>query len=620
MEAFYFLLYILVCFLIGFSFSKKLYSFYQILIGHLVLLFCSAVYFSGINTIAVLFIPFFTYLYLIRNTDELTILFDKNKKYSKNIIEVFLLMGLCYLSKYLVFYNYEYGIENIPAGDHLTYMNIAENFYLKGNENPYTAKNILFDLNFNIPYRYHEAWIASIFLKCTSLKTVRIFELIIWPLNYFLVSYTIYHTIVSKYLKTNFILQILISFLFIFFTINFTLDYSSQSFYFGVNGFPKLCINFVFLSLFIHFYLKGKYVLSSLSLVALLFVSAVSLYLIPFLILILIYNYHKIDIAAKYFIILMIVLFLSFYTYNFYLETLFFEKQKMSMDIGLYFRRYFGIRYFIIPYIYYFVIIGLLLYLLSKKFQKSIIKPIIYIVLFSIISGNIAYSILNFTFHDSIQFFSNIVNVILILIIFLLLIKLIESKKSSKIFFTTFFILYLGYCLCFTYSIEKFINSNGEITRYSSNFIKKSNSILKDSIKNRIGVFIPKDSIGGYSEIYDYRQNRGFLSIIDRNFELINISANNWDDNSFEKIIKKHKTYKYMYFNNFSKSTINIFRYRFHLKDDDFLAEKFIKYYKIEYVVTQLSKNELPWFISKRIKRIVFDPKSKVNLIIINPS
>ena len=43
---------------------------------------------------------------------------------------------------------------------------------------------------------------------------------------------------------------------------------------------------------------------------------------------------------------------------------------------------------------------------------------------------------------------------------------------------------------------------------------------------------------------------------------------------------KKHKTYKYMYFNNFNKSAINLFRYRFHLKDDNFLAEKFIKHYK----------------------------------------
>jgi hypothetical protein len=356
MEVLYFLLYILVCFLIGFLFSKKVYTLYQILLGHLVLIFCSAVYFSGINTIAILFIPFFTYLYFIRNADELTILFDKNKKYSKIIIEVFLLIGLCYSSKYWMLYNYEYGIENIPTGDHLTYMNIAENFYLKGNENAYTAKNILFNLNFNIPYRFHEAWIASIFLKFTSLKTVRIFELIIWPLNYFLVSYTIYHTIVSKYLKINFILQILISFLFIFFTINFTLDYSSQSFYFGVNGFPKLCINFVFLSLFIYFYLREKYILSILSIVVLLLVSTSSLHLIPLTILVLIFNSKKIDRRGKYFIILILILFISYYLYNYCLETLFFEKQKMSMDIKLYFRRYFGIIYFIRPYIYYFFV------------------------------------------------------------------------------------------------------------------------------------------------------------------------------------------------------------------------------------------------------------------------
>lgn len=620
MELFYFLLYILLCFFIGFLICKKLYTFFQILGGHLIILFFSAVYFSGGSTIAILFIPLFIYLYYIRNSDELSVLFDKNKKYSKIFIEVVLLLGLCYLSKYLVFYNYEYDIENIPTSDHLTYMSVAENFYLKGAENPYTSKNVLFDLGYNIPYRYHETWIASIFLKFTSLKTVSIFELIVWPINYFLVSYAVYYTIVSKYLKTNFILQILVSFLFIFFTINFTLDYSSQSFYFGVNGFPKLCINFVFMSLFMHFYLKEKYVLSSLSLVTLLLVSAASLYLIPFLILILIFDYHKIDKTAKYFIILMIVFFLSFYTYNVYLETLFLEKQKTSMDIGLYFRRYFGIRYIIIPYIYYFVVIGLLLYFLSKKIEKRIIKQIIYIVFFSIISGNIAYSILNFTFHDSIQFFSNSVNVILIITIFLLLIQLIESIKRFKILFTTFLILYLSYCLFFTYKIEKFINSNEVITQFDSDFIKKSNSILKDSIKNRIGIFIPKDSIGGYSEIYDYRQNRGFLSIIDRNFELINISANNWDDNSFEKVVEKHKTYKYMYFNNFNKSAINIFRYRFHLNDDKFLAEKFIKYYKIEYVVTPLAVNELPWYITKRIKRILFDPKSKVNLIIINPS
>ncbi|MDO9276199.1 MAG: hypothetical protein Q7T92_11700 [Lutibacter sp.] len=291
----------------------------------------------------------------------------------------------------------------------------------------------------------------------------------------------------------------------------------------------------------------------------------------------------------------------------------------MGIDIGLYFRRYFGIRFFIIPYIYYFVVIGLLMYFLVKKSEKTIVKPIIYIILFSIISGNIAYSILNFTFHDSIQFFSNIVNVVLIIILFLLLILLIENSKSYKKFIIPFFIFYLGYCTYYTYINQKFVNSNGAITQYDSNFIKKTNTILKDSIKNRIGIFIPKDSIGGYSEIYDYRQNRGFLSIIDRNYELINISANNWDNDSFKKVIEKHKTYKYMFFNNYNKSAINIFRYKNKLVDDNFLPEKFIKYYKIEYVVTQLSNNELPWYVSKRIIKIIQDPKSKVNLIIINP-
>ena len=74
-----------------------------------------------------------------------------------------------------------------------------------------------------------------------------------------------------------------------------------------------------------------------------------------------------------------------------------------------------------------------------------------------------------------------------------------------------------------------------------------------------------------------------------------------------------------MYFNAYNKSALNIFRYKYKLNDDEYLQEKFIKHYKIEYAVTKLPLEKLPWFINKRIENVIHDSKSDINLIILDP-
>jgi len=618
MEIVYALGYLFICLFIGFIISSKLYTFYQILIGHIIVLFLSAVFFSGGNTIALFFLPLFGFLIYQRNSASFDILFDKNKKLQYDLFVIFSLFILCFLAKYIVFYNFKYEIENIPTGDHLTYMSIAENFYLRGNENTYTVKNLLFNLNFNTPYRYHETWLAAIFLHITKLKTVTIFELILWPINYFLVSYTVYFTIVSKFLQANFVFKIIISFLFIFFTLNFTLDYSNQAFYFGVNGFPKLCINFVFLSLFFYFYLNQNILLSLVSVFALLILSSSSLHLIPFAILVSFFNFKNLNKTGLLFFYTFILLFLAYYIVNLYSEFLFIERQKIGMELFLYLKRYFGILYILKNYIFYLSLIIILIYFLRYS-KIKIMHPVFYFISFSFIAGAVTYGILNFIFHDAVQLFSNIANVAVIIIIFTLLIMIIENSKSLKKYLSVLFFTYMLFCLFFTYKNEKFINNSSSISQYSKQFVHNSVDQLNKNVKNKIGIFIPVDSIGGHTEIYDYRQYRGFLSIANRNYELINIFSNYWDDDSFKKVIDKHKSYKYQYFNAFNKSAINIFRYKYDLNDDEYLQEKFIKHYKIEYAVTKLPLEKLPWFVNKRIENVINDSVSGINLIILDP-
>jgi hypothetical protein len=245
--------------------------------------------------------------------------------------------------------------------------------------------------------------------------------------------------------------------------------------------------------------------------------------------------------------------------------------------------------------------------------------PVFYFISFSFIAGAVTYGILNFIFHDAVQLFSNIANVAVIIIIFTLLIMIIENSKSLKKYLSVLFFTYMLFCLFFTYKNEKFINNSSSISQYSKQFVHNSVDQLNKNVKNKIGIFIPVDSIGGHTEIYDYRQYRGFLSIANRNYELINIFSNYWDDDSFKKVIDKHKSYKYQYFNAFNKSAINIFRYKYDLNDDEYLQEKFIKHYKIEYAVTKLPLEKLPWFVNKRIENVINDSLSGINLIILDP-
>jgi hypothetical protein len=595
----------------------ELYSymgkFNRLVLGHITILAIYAMYNSGLNSIAVFFIPIVILLYTNRKANnDVKLKFDKTHYF----FVVLPLLLLCFFSKYPFLINVEYENLNIPTGDHVFYIKVAEYFTLTGNENPFTAKNILFNLTGNYPYRYHEMWFGSMFMKFSSLNSIRIFELIIWPFNYFFVSYSMYSFFIRD-LRINIIFKILLSFLFIFFTISFTTNYGDPSYYFGVNGFPKLSINFVCLIACTRYYLDKNYNGLTLSL-SILFILAPANFFVPIMmvgVMALKRQVHQIKYVLPFLFLLAIYFLINIQ----YLSNTF-PSNHEYFPIFQYFKRYFGYP-MLFPYLPYIVIL-LILGLIYRNYIRAEFKDyymvLIELTVIGISSGYLTYAVFNFLLHDSFQLIGNIASVIVMICIYALVLNLID--KFNLRFRTTMLFLvftYLGYCTFFIYSSQKFIISNS-IKGHSKLFI--NNSIAKLSVKqiNPIGVFIPSDSIGGSFEGYDSKQHSFFLCLAGRNFDVINLYSNLWKLGHYGSLEKKHKFNKYKFILNESQQAMNIYQNKVQFKSDSLTQFEFIKQYKISYALTKLNKNELPSYINGITKEVIHDSISNINLLLFN--
>jgi hypothetical protein len=156
--------------------------------------------------------------------------------------------------------------------------------------------------------------------------------------------------------------------------------------------------------------------------------------------------------------------------------------------------------------------------------------------------------------------------------------------------------------------------SRNSLSGHSKYFISEVSSILVNETKQPIGVYLPIDSIGGRSEIYENKEHLWFLSTIGRNMDVVNLNANRWAEDDFKNVEKKHGYYVNIYKKNYSQMAINIFTKRHFStnQNEELLYEDFLDTYKIEYALSRISYDKLPNVIRERILKIVHDPISKL--------
>lgn len=539
----YSLLYLIICLILGYYATGKKSYLHGLIIGHIILTSSSALMFTGFNTVAIFNIPLIVYYTkLIPQSNSLNI---DTKNRIQQLIPIFTLFTLVFISKYFFAYSEFYQHYNAPASDHTTYMKIAEYFVLTGNENTMTSKNILFDLHFNTPYRFNETWLSAIYLKLTTLDTVVIFENIVWVINYSLVIITIYELFLKK-LKTSTFLKIFSAFAFLFFTIYYTNDYSGIPFYYSVSGFPKLSINYVLITLLIHHYVNKEYDLAYTSFTFLFIFSPISLF-VPIILAILIItdkqgNYIK--RLCKYLGYISLVIFYYAYQQKVMEEQIGIDIFSKPIKLLIYIHNFYhkDLLLSFVPYIFILLCTVFIQYKIGVVWIKEKTKPIILLMIVSCIGAYSTYCIFNFVIHDGYQFCTNYLSVYFNIALFSLLHILIPEIKNYRLrsLYITLLIGFLSYGIYYNYVNEKMYTSRNSLNGHSKYFISEVSSILMNEIKQPIGIYLPIDSIGGRSEIYENKEHLWFLSTIGRNMDVINLNANRWKIDDFKHVEKKH--------------------------------------------------------------------------------
>ena len=613
----YSLLYLITCLVIGCYVTSNKSHLHGLIIGHILITSVTALVITGFNTVAIFNIPLVVYyITLMRkmNTPSLS-----KKKSLPKLVPLLILFTLVYITKSYFIYNELYQHNNIPASDHTTYMRIAECFVLTGNENTMTSKNILFDLHFNSPYRFNETWLSALFLKLTSFNTVIIFENIVWIINYSLVVITIYELLL-KQLNIKPIIKIFSAFAFLFFSIYFTNDYSGLTFYYSISGFPKLSINCIFITLLFYHYLNKEYELAYSSFTFLFIFSPISLF-VPIILALLIATDKQGDYIkrlSKY--IGYIVLIVLYYGYQQKIMNLQIEESNFSkpFDLLIYIHNFYHIALVVsfIPYV--LIIISMIIFLnkLDRTWCVKYTNKIVILVTVSCIGAYSTYCIFNFVLHDGYQFCTNYLSVYLNIVVFWLLHILISKLENSRLQYVCLPLLIglLSYGIYYNYEYEKMYTSRNSLSGHSKYFISEVSSILVNETKQPIGVYLPIDSIGGRSEIYENKEHLWFLSTIGRNMDVVNLNANRWAEDDFKNVEKKHGYYVNIYKKNYSQMAINIFTKRHFStnQNEELLYEDFLDTYKIEYALSRISYDKLPNVIRERILKIVHDPISKL--------
>lgn len=614
---FYSLIYLVISLVIGCYLTSNKSYIHGLLIGHILITSITAIVITGFDTVALFNVPLVVYyIKLIR--EQITPSLSK-KQSLQQLVPLITLFALVYITKSYFIYNELYQHNNIPASDHTTYMKIAEYFVLTGNENTMTSKNVLFDLHFNSPYRFNETWLSALFLKLTSFDTVVVFENIVWIINYSLVIITVYELLL-KHLHTKLIIKIFSAFAFIFFTIYLTNDYSGLTYYYSLSGFPKLSINYVFITLLFYHYQSREYEVAYTSFLFLFIFSPISLF-VPLILALLIVTDQEGDYIkrlSKYMGYIIVII--LYYAY---------EQKIMSGQIGqdtfgkpvnllIYIHNFFH-KDLLLSFFPYVIILLTLIILLNKigsTWVKDQTRPMIIFMSVSCVGAYVTYCMFNFVLHDGFQFCTNYLSVYFNIAVFALVHLLIQEISNYRLrsICITLLIGFLSFGIYHNYEHEKMYTSRNSLTGHNKYFISTVSSILMNEIKQPIGVYLPIDSIGGRSEIYENKEHLWFLSTIGRNMDVVNLSANRWAIDDFKIVEKKHGYYVNIYRKNYSQMAINIFKKRHFSanQNEEPLYKDFLDTYKIEYALSRISYSKLPIVIRNRILKIVHDPISKL--------
>jgi hypothetical protein len=314
--------------------------------GYFIASSTSAIIITGGITIAWGVIIVLIALVVYRKSISILTLFqDDQINYKKDYLIALVLFTFCYLSRIAVHFNHENGLINIPFRDYVYYINHAEYIYLTGKENSLTSKNLLFEsLNFLEPYRFQDSWPMSIFLAFTNFKSIDIYYLMLFPVNFFLVAYVIYELLKTFVPNLPVWIVVILSFLFIFYQSSSIWPYRLNGMLMGLAGYPKLWIHYLMIGVCLKLFALGKYDFGNSMLLLLFFTVPVTIAIPFYVIVYILFQFIK-NKSLNYYYLIYVILILGYLIYIYINKRL--EKElfstnnsgiKINLEILSYFR------------------------------------------------------------------------------------------------------------------------------------------------------------------------------------------------------------------------------------------------------------------------------------------
>jgi hypothetical protein len=580
-----------------------------VFVQHLIIVSVYAIFKSNGNTIAWALIIWIIVFFI--NSKRLLTENNENEHISfKPIIVIVIFIFTLQVYNYNSFVN---DLPNLPFWDHKQYMQIAEGFYLTGNENMFGLKNLLFPdyLKFAEPYRSHDTWIISLGLSITNDDVLAVYQLFYFPIILFWAVYSIY-SISIKYIQNKFY-SVLFSFLGIFLMgggwirdivnlLNITSINTNGYDPFSVVAYTKLAIPFAVLFVACKYLIFGNYrvTLLLLILIPILVQSYISLFAVVLLMALILLINRKIDLNYCLNFILPVGFFIIFYVYNMSLKSKLIPF-SVTMQTDLVFlvvflcKKFFA---FIISYYNLFLILLIIIY--KFKLFPNRIYGLLTLVYFSSL---LVYSVFS-NFNDSYQFVTNLMGifVLVLLLYFTLIIK-------SRIVFCLFFLLSsIGFMqIVVTSSSNYFISKTRLVSHstYSEIFFLREKF---ENIKNPIGIYYVPSILGNENENL-WKQGTLQLKLLGKNLDVVNISTDsrflNFSKTKGDKIELQ-----------ISRNAFQI--YRNLNKENQVKPEDFFNRYKFQYCISRCSQNQLPIFLQERITDIYFSKNSAVYYYFLN--
>lgn len=580
--------------------------------GYFVVSSVSAILTTAGFTIAWGVIAVLIFMILYRKSLLLSTLFEEDIiDNQKDYAVTFTLFTMCYLSRAAIHLNYDNGLTNIPFMDYVYYIQHAEIFHHTGIENKLSSRNLLFDnLNYLEPYRYQDAWPMSIFLKLTNYKSLDIYYLVLFPVNFSIVSLTMYEILKSFKRYLSVYTLVILSFLFLFYQSSSFWPYKIGGMMMGLAGYTKLWIHFIIIGVSIKMYKMQRTELGNLMLLLLFFTVPITLSILLYILITSTISiiYTKLIKPLDIFYFVLIVLYAVYLFISKNSEQYFLKIDNTGINISFDIMSYINaIGYKALIFSYLFppcvIILILKLHKFYGVFKLKNYLPLVYLL----ISGFIMYVLLHKS-NDSIQMFSNLASPIGAFVSFIGIIQLIfliKNKYAKNISFIVFSIILTFECTN-AHIISSHYARHNISSMFDTIFIHKSKEALS-KLSNPVGVYLPDKGYGMISE-YLYRNYAYNMTLLmGRYYDVVNIKGDSilFDKNRYSNIDRE-----------WHKMAINI--YGKNHPNTSNLELAFIKDCNIEYMLSFKSSYELPSWLGGLVKEELYDKKSGLRIYLLH--